>query len=188
MSFPLNSAQSMRYRVLSWTTCLLHTFQDKLRGIHGYWRSHCTEEDVGVSKRVKWPAQGSLSMHPLILWPEVLLPWPESLALSGHDLKFPGPHVCSLCSWKTPVLPPSVPPDAYQMFLLPQDFPRRLAVLWTHPLPTFPKVHTRVCPSNSSQPAQAVRMLQTAYLAFGELKNSDQYSQIERFYTKPLYI
>ena len=46
-------------------------------------------------------------------------PWPCLTTTS----KFPGPHVCSLCPWKTPVLPLSIPPDPYQMLLLPRDFP-----------------------------------------------------------------
>ena len=69
-------------------------------------------------------------------------PWP-CLTMTS---KFPGPHACS---WKTPVLPPSVPPDPYQMFLLPQDFPETPGC----PERTPPRHSPRCTPERAEQQA-----------------------------------
>ena len=124
----------MCYKILSLTTCLLHTFQDKLRNtwilVFSLYRGGCGgfKQVTGLHGITEYAASinfSGLRFHGCSPDPCQTLgshdqsPWPCMTMTS----KFPGPHVCSPCSWKTPVLPPSIPPDPHQMFLLPEDFP-----------------------------------------------------------------
>lgn len=148
MSFPLNSAQRMRYKVLSWTTCLLHTFQDKLRNTwilaFSLYRGGC-----GGFKRVSG-LQGSLSMrHPLIslAWGSIapltrvlglVWPWPPSsqVHMSAH---------CALgkpLSCLRPFLQTHIKCSSFHKIS-----PKRLAVL-NAPLPDIPQGAHQSVPSS----------------------------------------
>lgn len=119
-------------------------------------------------------------------WP-LLMPW--ALVSRALNLFWPQPpgsqvHAFALLSpQKVLVLPPSILPPPYQIFLFPLHFPETpgcQSLYSSH-------IHHSIClslPGGRPRPGQGLWLLCMAYLMFKRLKNNCQYSQIERLYTK----